>query len=504
MLKQSQESFRGFRTAGIRLSEELLPDVLEHNTERVLVSLYAVHQFDKAHLVMLAEESLIPPVDAAAMLRELRGTERDDFRQARLESGGGMHSAEYLLIRRLGEEVGGRIHLGRSSGDLGAVSTHLVMRDKLLNTLEELVKVRKAVVEAAKPHLDTVMPGYTHGQSAQPITLGHQLAAWGYVLERDFERAIQAFDRINVSPAGAAIMTGSDFPLNRERTSSLLGFSKPASNTLDAILSHDKLLDAFCVLAVLNTDLARWADDLMLWSTSEFDMVSVPDRFCGTSSIMMQKKNPYAPQYMKGLGAVSLGGLVTAFAVEKGPTGMPIVDRQYSTDALWKLFDDTQRDLRWLTQLFPALEWNVDLMAQRSGQFWAQATDIAGALVREKGMPWRTAHQIVGILVRFGYERGIEPKDVTLELLDEAAVAYMGEPVNLEKDVLDRALDPRHFIETRPIYGGPAPKEVDRQLEDCMANIQADEKQLSDRRSMVSDAARELETAIDQILAQHA
>jgi len=169
----------------------------------------------------------------------------------------------------------------------------------------------------------------------------------------------------------------------------------------------------------------------MLWSTSEFNMVEVPDRFCGTSSIMMQKKNPYAPQYMKGLGAASLGGLVTAFQVEKGPTGMPILDRQYSTDALWRLHDDTIRDLKWWRELLPALRWNTSLMRTRAGRFWAQATDIAGALVRHKGLPWRTAHQIVGILVRFGYERDLQPADVTPALLDEAAIEYMGEPVRL-------------------------------------------------------------------------
>src|SRR5205823_12654604 len=127
------------------------------------------------------------------------------------------------------------------------------------------------------------------------------------------------------------------FPLSRQRASELLGFDRPAANAFDAILSHDTLLDSFCVLAILNGDLARWADDLLLWSSSEFAMVEVPDRFCGTSSIMMQKKNPYAPQYIKGLGAASLGGLVTAFLVERGPTGLPILDRQYSTDALWRL-----------------------------------------------------------------------------------------------------------------------------------------------------------------------
>lgn len=500
MLKQDHKSFRGFRTPGIRLSEDLLPDVLEHNTERVLNSLYAVHKFDKAHLVMLAEEQLIPRDDAVAMLKTLRSTESDGFEKARLESGGGMHSAEYLLIRALTEEVGGRIHLGRSSGDLGATSQFIPLRDKLLDVMEGILAVRQVIIDVAAKHIDTIMPGYTHGQSAQPVTLGHQLTSWALALDRNFERALQAFDRINVSPAGAAIMTGSDFALNRERTAELLGFSKPIENTFDAILSHDRLLDAFCVLALLNNDMARWADDLMLWSTSEFGIVEVPDRFCGTSSIMMQKKNPYAPQYMKGLSAASIGSLVTAFVVEKGPTGMPIVDRQYSTDAIWKVFADTVRDLKWLATMLPALDWKKDRMEELAGRYWAQATDIAGALVREKNMPWRTAHQIVGILVRLGYERGFEPKEVTPALLDEASQLYMGEPANLSEAALQKALDPRHFVESRTIFGGPAPNAVKTQLQGCSERLERDEELYQERRTLVDSAAAKLEAAIDDLI----
>ncbi len=501
MLKQKAEAYLGFRTPGIRLTEDLLPDVVEHRTDRVLVTLYAIHAFDKAHLVMLAEEKLIPVRDAVAMLRVLRETEREGIERARLASGGGMHSGEQLLIRRLSEEVGGRIHLGRSSGDLGAVSTKIVQRDKMLDVMQHLNRVRSVVLSEAEAHAETVMPGYTHGQHAQPTTLGHEFAAWAAVLERDFERAIQAYRRINVSPAGAAILTGSNFPLNRHRTAELLGFDRPAPNTFDAILSHDTELDSFCVLAILNADLARWADDLMLWSTSEFGMVDVPDRFCGTSSIMMQKKNPYAPQYLKGLGAASLGGLVTAFHAEKGPTGMSILDRQPARDALWTLYDDTVRDLVWLCDLLPALRWNTSLMRARAGAYWGPATDIAGALVEEQGLPWRTAHQIVGILVRLGYERGFGPGEVTPELLDEAAVAYMDRPVHLSEARLRAAVDPERFVRARAILGGPAPEEVRRRLADFRATLARDERADREARRQVDEAQQKLESAIDALMA---
>lgn len=498
MLKQKASEYRGFRTAGIRLSEEMLPDVVDHRTDHVLPSLYAIHAFDKAHLVMLALDGLIPRQDAVAMLRVLRETEKEGIEKTRLASGGGMHSGEQLLIRRLSEEVGGRIHLGRSSGDLSVIAERIPMRDKMLDVMLEVNRLRDVVLTMALDHLDTVMPGYTFGQHAQPTTLAHQWLAWAAVLDRDFERALQAFRRINVSPAGAAVLTGSNFGLNRQRTSDLLGFDRPGRNTFDVIVSNDVMLDGFCVLAILNSDMGRWADDFALWSTSEFNLMDIPDRYCGTSSIMMQKKNPYALVYVKGLASFTPGALAAAFLAEKGPTGG--FDREYSGEMLWRVFGDTIRNLRWWRQLLPEIHWNKDIMRARAGQYWAQATDIAGALVQNNGLPWRTAHQIVGILVRYGYERGFGPEGVTTALLDEAAVEYMGEPVRLSEESLRRALDPEHFVRSRTIYGGPAPEETSAQIAESRATLERDEEALHDTRRHVDEARAKLEAEIDALL----
>ena len=468
-----------------------------------MVILYAVHAFDKAHLVMLAEQGLIPREAAVAMVRSLRATEADGFEKARGAAGGGLHSGEHLLIRQLGEDVGGHVHLGRSSGDLGAVSARIVQRDALLDVMAELNALRATTLEVAESHAETVMPGYLQGQHAQPVTLGHYLAGWAAVLERDFARAREAYGRINESPAGAAIMTGSDFPVDRHRVSDLLGFDRPSQNTLDAILSNDSLLDSFAVLAFLNADLSRWAEDVLLWTTSEFDLAEIPDRFCGTSSILMQMKSPYAPEFVKGLGAAAVGGLVTAFIVERSATGLALLDRQYSYDALWRLQRDSLRDLRWWRELLASLEWNVGRMEALAGEHWATATDLAGALVRERGLPWRTAHQIVGILVRLAEERGLVPGDVTTELLDEAAVEYQGEPVGLSGDAIRQALDPRHFIGARHLYGGPAPETLRRGVDELRASLERDEAALESAAERVASAQRTLETAVDALLDDH-
>lgn len=501
MRKQSSTTYRGYRTAGIRLTEEVQAGLEAPAVDTKRATTQAIHQFDKAHLVMLAEESLIPRAAAVAMLRELRETERTGIEQPRNEAGGGLHSAENLLIRRLGEEVGGWIHLGRSSGDLDAVATATVQRDRLLETIAGLLAFRRVLLSLAEAHAGSVMPGYTQGQQAQPVTLGHELTAWASVFARDTERCQQAYDRVNESAAGAAIMSGSDVPLDRERTSDLLGFARPIANTYDAILSRDRQLETFGVLALLTANLGRLADDIMLWATIEFGMVEIPDRYCGTSSIMMHKRNPLPPQYTRGLATASLGGLVTAFHVEKGPTGWAIDDRSYSRETHWRLFNDTVHYLGLWCEFLPALRWNIALMRERAGAHWATATDIAAALVRERGLPWRTAHQIVGILVRRSQERGHGPADVTPTMLDEAAVEYLGKPVGLAPETLRLALDPTHFVESRSLLGGPARVDVLRQVNDARRRIELDEARADTERAKVAAARQRLEQAIDALLA---
>ncbi len=501
MRQQKQAEYRGFRTAGIRLTEELMPSLVSHRSDRMQPRLYAIHMFDKAHLVMLTEEGLIPRADGVAMLKTLRQMEADGVEAVRLAVQGGMHSGEQYLIRRLGEAVGGRIHLGRSSGDLGEVSTRIYVRDQLLGIMDKVLALRGILVDLARRHVDTVMPGFTHAQHAQPTTWGHELLSWASVLERDFERLYQTFCRVNRSPAGAAILTGSDFPLNRHRVAELLGFASVERNTFDAILSHDNLFDTMSALSILHMNLARWADDLMLFNTSEFGLIDFPDRFCGTSSIMMQKKNAYAPQEIKGAAAETVGGMVTAFLVEKDPTSVPILDRERTRQAFTRSFESLSRDLGWLIELIPALQVNEELMRERAGAYWGQATDVAGALVREKGLPWRTAHQIVGILVRYTVERHMAPADVTPELLDEAAIEYMDQPVRLSAEALRDALDPAACVHRRTLYGGPAPEEVTRRLPEYEAVLTEDGAKLAAAREGVRRGAAALEEAIQHLVA---
>ncbi|MEZ4502983.1 MAG: argininosuccinate lyase [Dehalococcoidia bacterium] len=491
------DEYAGPRGVGIRMSEPQMPGLTSQYGPAADALLDTYHRFDKAHLVMLTEEGLIPREAGSAMLSALRHMEERGMTAVRNEVGGGMHSGEQYLIRRLGYDVGGRIHLGRSTGDFGAVSRRIRQRDRLLQLMRALNEARRGILALAPEHFETVMAGQTGGQHAQPTTLGHELLAWASALERHFERAQSTYERVNASPAGAAIMTGSSFALNRQRTADLLGFDSVLRNTFDAIQGHDDEFATVAVAAGVTLSLARWSNDINFWSGQEAGYVRIPDRFCGTSSIMAQKRNPAILPAIRTGASESLGAVVTTFASLNTMTG------EFGGDGgagLHLSFDRAVQGLGWLTELLPALEFDRERMLEEAGAHWAQATDLAAALVSERGWPWRIGHQVAAIVVRLSEDRGIAPRDVQLELVDEASMEYHDQPSGLSETVLREALDPTHFVRARTLYGGPSPEESRRRLPDYTTVLERDERAAEAISARLADADATLEAAIDAIV----
>ena len=418
MLKQKSEEYRGFRTAGIRLTEALSPLIPHLSVDEGLLRGY--HAFDKAHIVMLAEEGFLEYAQAAAMLQVLREMEVEGTEKVRRQMGG-MHSGEQYLIRRLGEEVGGRMHLGRSSGDLGSMAWRWCSREGLLSVLEASNDLRAVLLELAGEHILTVMPTYTHGKHAQITTLGHAYAGWAAALERSVHRLLDCYHLNNVSTAGATAGTGTSFAFNRQRIADLLGFGGVSKNARDQY-SPDNLFHQLAALAILLNDVAQWCDDILFWGADEIGMVDLADRFCGTSSIMTQKKNFNAAEVPKAIAGRVIMGLGEAFFHYKGSTMLSVLERSYAAAELWRAFDDTVAVLRLMGELLRTVQINRERMRVQAEAHWAQATDIAAELVEEKGLPWRTAHQIVGIAVRLAYERSLSPQRLTPPLIYKAAL----------------------------------------------------------------------------------
>ncbi|VTU45446.1 argininosuccinate lyase [Variovorax sp. PBL-E5] len=495
-MKQPDTGYRGFRSAGTRLTEEPLAHLDFHRSSLLGESVHAIHAFDKAHAVMLTETGIIPRDIGAALLGGLLAMEEEGVAEARNRVDGGMHSGEHYLIGTLGDDVGGYLHIGRSSGDLAEVARRLTVRNHVHRLMAALCEVRQALIELAGRHRDTVMPGYTHGQHAQPTTFAHWLTMFEAVFARDTARLMSFHLRLNSSPAGAAILTGSDFPIDRHRVSQLLGFDQPLPHTMDAILSQDILMEYVGVLATLAQGLARMAEDLFLWSTTEFAMVELPDRYCGTSSIMPQKKNPDGLEDMKSISARAMGAVTTVMVAERGPTGFPIMERRSSQAILWELGRDLAVRLETLGPLLRDLKVHDDRMLELAGANWAQVTDLAGALVRDTHIPWRTAHQIVAVFVRQAKEAGIAPAKATSRQLDAAAKTLGHAAPGLSAAAFAAAMNPATFVKRRVLYGGPAPSAVASELVQLAKSLEADQGRVDAMAGQAEDARQMLEQTV--------
>lgn len=491
-----------YRKAGARLTEDAeevqyrtkLGDPAQQQRE------YGIyHKFDKAHLVMLAEQGFLKREDAAAMLRALRRMEEAGIEEVRARTEAGEHSGEAWLITELGEEVGGRIHAGRSSGDFMAVTSRIFIRDYLLRLMAASIGLRRCLLDLAGRHLETVMPASTWSQHAQPTSFAHYVMSWEIALENDFVRMRQLFERVNMSPAGAAIMTGSRYPVKRERTAALLGFDGTLTNTRYAVLGFDGWLgvpaEAYTVPSLLMMNVSGIASELYLWSTTEFSYVELADRYCGTSSIMPQKKNPYTLMWVRGAAARTYGRL-TSYLHEMHDVCMGY------TRQLAPTLDDILEATQIMTGVVSSLTIRTERMLENATTLnWICATDIADLIVLEKGLPFRTAHQIVAILVRIGIGRGLTQSGVTSALLDEAAVEYMGKPLELGDALLKQALDPAACIRARILTGGPAPERVEEDIARAQARRRDDEETLKAIETRLAAADKQLEDAIDAILA---
>lgn len=495
-----------YRRTGVRLME----DPVEEQREKKIGSEEAVrpllpyyHRFDKAHLVMLGEEGIIPPGDAAACLQALREMEAAGIEAVRSEGAHGMHSGEAFLIRELGEEVGGRIHLGRSSGDLGVVATRAKTRDQILNLMEGLLEFRGTLLDRAEEHVDTVMPGYTMYQHAQPLTFGHMLVWWENNVARNFVRLRETYDRTNRSPAGAAMLTGSGFSMDRERTAELLGFNGVIENTLDAVLGKDYGIDAYGVLTSIMATLGEMGYPLFFFTTYEFRLLDYPDRLCGTSSIFPQKKNPHV--LMKPIGDVQkvIGDLSSHMVELRNMAGGGYCGGGATLGNLRDNFDLVIDDIDIMKRMVAAVEVNEERARELAGANWGQAADLAELLVRERGVAWRTAHQIAGIVVRQGLERGTHPEELTTEQLDDAVEAYLDERFEVDQELVNEAMDPVANVKARTLIGGPAPEEVSRQIAASRRQIDEDRQIPKDLRSDLRQSEEMLEGAINDLIDEH-
>lgn len=447
----------------MRFAPEYVTYVLNENFEdaktNFLSPLMALHY---AHLVMLADRGIISRADAHAIREALDQVDQDAVRKVVYD---GSYEDLFFYLDRLiiaacGPDVAGRLHTARSRNDIAMTTYRMRQRECLLQLTAATLDLRRSLLALVASHHETVFAVHTHTQRAQPTTVAHYLLAVVEQVERDATRLKSAYVHTNVNPLGACAITGTGFDIDRNLTADLLGFSAPTVNTYGSIATIDYLLESSAAAMVLVTGMGRFVQDLLLWSTSEFDYLRLGDGFVQGSSIMPQKRNPVALEHARVIGSKAVG---QAQAVMTAVHNTPFGDINDTEDDLqplvFSMFKDAVRAVKIVAAALGTASFDAQRLEARAGEGWTTLTELADTLVREQGIPFTAAHSISA---KFVAARQADPAKPLAAILSEASRAVLGAPLSYSEGALERILSPRHFVMIRRTWGGPAPDETRR------------------------------------------
>jgi argininosuccinate lyase len=368
---------------------------------------------------------------------------------------------EALLTQRIGI-TGKKLHTGRSRNDQVATDIRLYMRDEIDAIAKELTRLQQGMLGLAEANADTIMPGFTHLQTAQPVTFGHHLLAWFEMLQRDYTRLLDCRKRMNYLPLGAAALAGTTYPIDRAYTAQLLGFEAPTENSLDSVSDRDFAIE-FCAFAsILLTHMSRMSEELVLWTSSQFKFIDLPDRFCTGSSIMPQKKNPDVPELVRGKTGRVNGHLIALLTLMKSQPLAYNKDNQEDKEPVFDAIDTVKDCLRAFADMIPAIQPRKAEMYEAAKRGFSTATDLADYLVR-KGVPFRDAHEIVGKSVAYGVQTSKDLSEMSLQELQQFSTV-------IEQDVF-AVLTLEGSVAARNHIGGTAPVQVKAAVERAKARI---------------------------------
>ena len=454
----------------------------------------------QAHAIMLARQRIISDTDLQEILRWLRKAEEDfqngDFTLDPNKEDVHMNVESYL-IENAGREFGGKLHTARSRNDQVLVDAHLYIRDEILNIQRGLSALCEAFLQIAKAHTDTVMPGYTHTQHAQPISLGFWATAYVSMFLRDQKRLQSAYRLVNTNPLGACALAGTTFPIDRDLTTKLLGFNAPHEHALDVISSRDFIAETLFALSLVMANLSRISEEIVYWTSYEFGMAVLDDAYSFGSSIMPQKKNPDIAELTRGRTGRVYGALLDLLTNLKGlPMGY---NRDFQEDKppLWEAFDIVKACLGILPELLKTTDFKTERMAELTNANYATATELANYLVKEHKISFRECHEIVGWLVGelVNREKTFSDWELTQELLRK-------KEIDISIPQLQQVLDPQSAIQNNQSLGGTSPAEVHRMIENFKAQQNEIVSYIHTCQSQIEDAHRETLWIVDKVLAE--
>ena len=406
-----------------------------------------------AHAKMLVKAGILTAAEVSKILDGLESI-RQDITDDKFEWSVALEDVhmniEAALTSRIGE-VGKKLHTGRSRNDQVATDIRLYVRGEIDQIAELITRLQSALLGVAEKEASTIMPGFTHLQTAQPVSFGHHMMAWYEMLDRDYARLLDCRKRVNVSPLGAAALAGTTYPIDRYFTAEQLGFDAPTRNSLDSVSDRDFAIELASFASILMMHLSRFSEELVLWTSAQFNFIDLPDRFCTGSSIMPQKKNPDVPELVRGKTGRVHGHLVSLLTLMKSQPLAYNKDNQEDKEPLFDLIDTVKDCLFAYSQMMPAVSCNKDEMYAAAQQGYATATDLADYLVK-KGMPFRDAHEVVGKSVAFGIEKKKDLAELKLAELQNFSDL-------ITQDVFE-VLTLEGSVAARDHIGGTAPIQV--------------------------------------------
>jgi len=446
---------------------------------------------DQAHVVMLTEQRIISDEEAGDILSALAAVETAGHSE--LPDGEDVHEAiESAVIDRVGPD-GGKMHTARSRNDEVAACIRYRLREDLLEAAETTLALREALIEAAAEHTETLMPGYTHLQPAQPITVGHFLMSYASTVARDTARLLDAYDRTNESPLGGAAFAGTPFDIDRERTAELLGFDSVVDNSMDASSARDFLAEATSALAIHATTLSGLAEDIIIFANKGF--LDLSDDYSSTSSIMPQKKNPDTLELTRAVAGDATGELTGLLTTLKGLPRAYNRDLQRAHPHTFRAVDAVVEASSIAAGAVATATWNEERLAAEAGAGFSTATGIADLLAMA-GLPFRTAHEVVALAAE---ESEQENTAVSAAILDAAAEEVLGDSLFefVSEEAVTEALDPAQSVDSRDSQGGPAPEAVEATIAGARETLAVDSERLADEREALAAAESELASEVD-------
>jgi argininosuccinate lyase len=406
-----------------------------------------------AHATMLAKVGVLTDAEKDQIITGLNEV-RSEIEAGEFQWSVKLEDVHMNIEARLTDKIGitgKKLHTGRSRNDQVATDIRLYLRDEIDVVASEITRLQEGIATLAKREASTIMPGFTHLQTAQPVTFGHHVLAWNEMLQRDYERLMDCRKRVNIMPLGAAALAGTTYPIDRNITAELLGFDKPSENSLDSVSDRDFAIEFCSFASLVMIHLSRSSEELILWASAQFDFIDLPDRFCTGSSIMPQKKNPDVPELVRGKSGRVTGHMISLLMLMKSQPLAYNKDNQEDKEPLFDVLDTLKGCLKAYADMVPAIKVKAESMREAARRGFSTATDLADYLV-VNGVAFRDAHEIVGKAVAYGVA---EEKDLSEMTLDELRV--FSDQIN---DDVFEVLTLEGSVNARNHLGGTAPVQV--------------------------------------------